>query len=701
MSMRIFGSRCPISGRRPGEGRDPAPPSFPRRWIPACAGTTPIKEVRVISSRWTGALLALFVSAAALAQPGDNTLNIRDADIRVFIETVSEITGKNFIVDPNVQGKVNVVSNRPMDAEQVYDVFESVLRVHGYVAVPAGSMVKIVPEAVAKADAGYTDDAPGPDTLVTRIIDLEHVAAAELLPLLNQLVPQSGQVSAHQGSNSLVITDRAGNLARIEAIVRRIDTGSDAAVEMITLRHANAVELARTLTLLADDPAGQAGVGSKSRVFADARTNSILLSGDPGARLRIRTLVAHLDTPLESGEGTQVYYLRYAKAEDLVPVLEQTASALTGSTGKEGEVKSVTIQAHGETNALVISASPAVYDALVSVVRQLDVRRAQVLIEGVIAEVSDEYASQLGVQWQSTAVDQRADGSLGSGVIGGTNFPGAGGPGGILGAAVNPLGVGGGLNIGYIGGTITLPGSDTPILQLGALVSALRGDGKTNILSYPNAVALDHQETQLKVGQEVPFLTGSYSNLAGVGGGTGGASPVNPFQTIERKDVGLNLTVTPHINEGDSVRLDIKLEVSSLAPNVAGASDLITNKREITTAVLVSDGAMLVLGGLVSEEIKENVNKVPALGDIPVLGNLFRYRNTNRIKRNLMVFLKPTILRDPAIESAISSEKYNFIRAEQLELRDRGAIQARPEHYPVLPEWRPPMPLPPGEGAPR
>ncbi len=640
----------------------------------------------------------LLLAGGASAQPGDNTLNIRDADIRVFIETVSEITGKNFIVDPRVEGKVNVVSKRPMSEAEVYDVFESVLRVHGYAAIPAGSMIKIVPEAMAKQDGAPSRDLPGPDTLVTRIIELEHIAASELIPILAQLVPQSGQVSPHQGSNSLIITDRAGNLARVEAIIRRIDTSSDAAVEMIPLKHANAVELARTLTLLADDKTGQLNATAPAKVFADARTNSILLSGDPGARLRMRTLIAHLDTPLESGEGTQVYYLRYAKAEDLVPVLEQTAASLTGATGKEGEAKAATIQAHAETNSLVISAAPAIYDALVAVVRQLDVRRAQVLIEGIIAEVSDEYAAQIGVQWQSTAVDPRADGTLGEGVIGGTNFPGAGGPGGILGAAVNPLGVGAGLNIGYIGGTITLPGSDKPILQLGALVSALRGDGKTNILSYPNAVALDHQETQLKVGQEVPFLTGSYSNLAGTGTGSG-ASPVNPFQTIERKDVGLNLTVTPHINEGDSVRLDIKLEVSSLAPSVAGATDLITNKREITTAVLVSDGAMLVLGGLVSEEIKENVNKVPALGDIPLLGNLFRYRNTNRIKRNLMVFLKPTILRDPALESSISSEKYNFIRAEQLEMRDKREIMARPENYPVLPEWHPPMPLPVEPGS--
>ena len=649
----------------------------------------PIRRI----ARLTLCLLAAGI-ASAQAQPGDNTLNLRDADIRVFIETVSEITGRNFIVDPRVEGKVNVVSTHPMSPDEVYDVFESVLRVHGYAAVPAGSMVKIVPEAIAKQDSAPSEGTPGPDTIVTRIIKLDHVAATELLPILTQYVPQSGQVSVHQGSNSLVITDRAGNLARVEAIVRRIDTGGDSSVEMIPLKHANAVELARTLTLLADDKAGQVNATAPAKVFADARTNAILLSGDPGARLRMRTLIANLDTPLESGEGTQVYYLRYAKAEDMVPVLEQTAAALTGMTGKEGEAKSATIQAHGETNSLVISAAPAVYDALVGVVRQLDVRRAQVLIEGVVAEISDEYASKIGVQWQSTAVDQNPDGSLGEGVIGGTNFPGAGHPGGILGLATNPAGATAGLNIGYIGGTITLPGSDTPILQLGALVSALRGDGLTNILSEPKAVALDHQETQLKVGQEVPFLTGSYSGIAG-----GGATPANPFQTIERKDVGLNLTVTPHINEGDSVRLDIKLEVSSLAPNVAGAQDLVTNKREITTAVLVSDGAMLVLGGLVSEEVRENVNKVPALGDIPVLGNLFRYRDTTRTKRNLMVFLKPTILRDAALESSISNEKYNFLRAEQLRAREEREIFAPVENYPVLPEWRPPMPLPDRGGS--
>ena len=643
-------------------------------------------------------LFALCVGTAATAQTGEHTLNLKDADIRVLIATVSEITGKNFIVDPVVEGRVNVVSTQPMTAAQVYDVFESVLRVHGYAAVPAGSMVKIVPEIKAKQDGDLSGGTPGPDSLVTRIIVLQHVAAAELLPILNQLVPQTGQVTTHAGSNSLVITDRAGNIARIESIIRRIDTASDAAVEVIPLHHANASELSRTLTLLAEDKGAQASGTAPAKVFADARTNSVLLSGDRSARLRIRSMIAHLDTPLESGESTQVIYLRYAKAEDMVPLLETTAQALTGSTGAKEEAKAATIQAHAGTNALVISADPAVFRALAAVVRQLDVRPLQVLVEGVIAEVSDEFASELGVQWQSTAVDVDEDGNLTEGIIGGTNFTGPNGTGSILQAATNPLIAGTGLNLGYLGGTITLPGSDTPILQIGALVRALRGDGRSNILSEPKAVTLDHHEAQLKVGQEVPFLTGAYANLSGTGGP--GASPVNPFQTVERKDVGLVLTVTPHINEGDSVRMDIKLEVSSLAPPVIGASDLITNKREVNTAVLVTDGTMLVLGGLISEELKENVSKVPALGDIPVLGNLFRYRSSSKIKRNLMVFLKPTILRDPVTEADVSSARYNYIRAEQMRMRELRENMTRPEQQPLLTPWAAPQLLP-EPGTPR
>jgi general secretion pathway protein D len=635
--------------------------------------------------------------ATSLATPvnGKHTLNLKDADIRVLIATVSEITGRNFIIDPRVEGKVNVVSTQPMDAEEVYAVFESVLRVHGYAAVTSGRMVKIVPEVIANQDGSALVGEGGPDTIVTRVIPLRHVAAAELIPILRPLIPQQGNLAAHQGSNALIVSDRAGNLARIEQLIRRIDTASDTAVEMIPLEHANAAEVARTLTLLTEDKTA-ALTGAQPRIFADARTNSILLSGDPSARLRMRALVSHLDTPLESGESTQVIYVRYGKAEELVPLLEATAATLTEQSGAKDAPRSATIQAHAETNALVVTADPAVFRAIASIVRQLDVRRAQVLIEGVIVEVGDEFATEIGVQWQSTNLEADADGNItNSGFLGGTNFPGLIQPG-IVGLAANPGAVGGGLNIGYVGGTITLPGSDTPILQIGALVTALKQDGGTNILSQPSIVTLDHQEAQIKVGQQVPFVTGQFTNT-----GSGSSQPENPFQTINREDVGLVLKVTPHVNEGDSVRLDISQQISSLAPNPAGAVDLVTNNREIDTSVMVSDGAMLVLGGLISDEVRETVRKVPALGDIPVLGNLFRYRREDRTKRNLMVFLKPSILRDEALESAISSDKYNFIRARQLEKRIKPGFVLPDNDQPLLPElpWSTPLRLPEKAGG--
>jgi len=646
------------------------------------------------------AAVLLSVSIALSAQPGEHTLNLKDADIRVFIATVSEITGKSFIIDPRVEGKVNVVSTKPMNAEDVYRTFESVLRVHGFAAIASGNMVKIVPDLVAKQDGDVSSvSSGGPDALVTRVIELKHVSANEMLPILTQLVPQSGQVSPVAGANALVITDRAGNLARVEAIIRRVDQASDAAIEVIPLQHASASEVARTLSLLGDDKSPAAVAGTPTRVFADARSNSVLLSGDRAARVRMRTLIGHLDTPLENSDSTNVVYVRYAKAEELIGLLEQTAATLTGQSGEAGAAKKASIQAHAETNALVITADPAVFRGLAAVIRQLDIPRAQVLIEGVIAELSDEYAREIGVQWQSTNLKNNADGSIGEGYIGGTNFPGQGGAGGIIGAALNPASVGSGLNLGYVGGTITLPGQKDPILQIGALVRALGGDGRNNILSNPSVVTLDNQETELSVGQEVPFIQGEFTtNVANPTGGDSAAGLLgNPFRTIERKEVGLKLTVTPRINEGDSVRMDIKLESSSLAPTPAGASDLITNKRTLSNSVLVPDQNMLVLGGLISNETRENVSKVPGLGDIPVLGNLFRYRSSNVLKRNLMIFLKPTILRDRATENAVSNEKYNFIRTQQIQARERTDNLTRQTDNAVLPPLPPPPPREEGD----
>jgi len=620
---------------------------------------------------------------------GRHTLNLKDADIQALIATVSEITGRNFIVGPNVQGKVTVVSARPMKPDEIYDVFLSVLRVHGFAAVPAGSMVKIVQETTAQQDGSTGVNglaARATDELVTEIVPVRHVSAAELVPILRPLMPPGAQMVAHATSNSLVVSDRAGNVQRLADIVRRIDTVSDAEVEVIPLRHANASEIARTLTLLAEDKGGQAGAES-ARVFADARTNSVLLSGAKNGRLKLRALIAHLDTPLDSGGDTQVIYLHYASAKDLVPILQGVASTLTGvappsakGEGGGGSAAPATIQAHAETNSLVISAPPAIFRSLEAIVRQLDIRRNQVLIEAVIAEVADQTASEIGVQWQMPL------GKEGRHVVGGTNFNGTSPGNNIIAAAQNPLGVGNGLNLGYIDGTVTI-GRNT-VFQLGALVTALRGDGKSNILSTPSVLTLDNQEAEIKVAQEVPFLTGQYSTNAVTATASGTASNgiTNPFQTIERKDVGLVLKVKPQINVGDSVRLDIHQEVSSIAPNVSGAVDIVTNKRELTTSVLVKDDALLVLGGLIDNQAKDNVQKVPALGDIPLIGNLFRYRTNDRSKKDLMVFLHPKILRDAASEAAVSSEKYNYMRTEQLQMRQQDwPITPRSER-PMLPE---------------
>ncbi len=650
------------------------------------------------------AIVLLFSAPLVLAQPhaaapskhADSklqTLNLKDADIQTLIATVSEITGKNFIVGPNVQGKVTVISNKPMKPDEIYDVFLSVLQVHGYAAVPSGSMIKIVPEVMAQQNAsGGLNGAANhePDQIVTQIVPVKHVSAMQLVPILRPLMPQGAQLIAHAASNSLVISDRAGNVKRMISIIHRIDTVSDAGVEVIPLHHASAVELARTLTQLAETKGAESA--DQPRVLADERTNSILLAGGKNGRLRMRALIAHLDTPVANGGDTQVVYLNYADAKELVPILQGVAATLTGETppGKGGKTgaggaqsgSTATIQAHEGDNALVISAPPAVFRSLDSVIRELDIRRAQVLIEAVIAEVSDETANELGIQWQVPVGDT-------SHVVGGTNFTGNSPGNNILNATVGlnsssgPVStVGNGFNLGYLS-SVTVNG--TKLLSLGALVSALRSDGRNNVLSTPSIMTLDNQEAMIKVAQEVPFVTGSYTtNTGGTTGSTTGIG--NPFQTIQRKDVGLTLTVTPHINSGDSVRLDIHQEVSNLLPPVQGAVDLVTNKRELKTTVMIKDDSLLVLGGLISDNVKDNVQKVPALGDIPLIGNLFRYRSNDHVKQDLMVFLHPKILRDAATEASLSQEKYNYLRTQQLQMRENRETITPRTQQPMLPE---------------
>ena len=632
---------------------------------------------------------ALLVSGSAMAQ--DHRLNLQDAKIQTLIATVAEMTGKNFVLDPRVKDvTVNVISNKAMTAEEIYELFESILKVHGFAAVPSGDFTKIMPEGPARQDAIPNITGKGvyaQDTLVTRVVEIEHVPAADLVTLLRPLVPQSGHIVAHPGSNVLLISDRAGNVERMLQIIRRIDTTNESDIEVIPLSHANASEVVRTINLLSEGRNPTAGTGPKA--IADERTNSVLLSGDPSVRLRLKTLITHLDTPLESGGDSQVVYLRYASAEALLPILSNVARSLQVAVSSSGE-DPTNIQAHAETNSLIISAPPAIFRSLASVIRQLDIRRRQVLVEAIIVEVSDDFAREIGVQWQASEINSLND----SGAVGGTTFPSAIGQGrGINSVATGDSGLfnlgalGAGLNLGYLSGSINVQtGTDadgnaifSQVPQLSALVSALDADVDSNVLSTPSIMTLDHQEAIINVGQEVPFVTGSFTNS-----GTAN-SAVNPFQTIDRKDVGLTLTVTPHINEGDTVIMDIIQEVSSLSAQ-SGAVDLITNKRELSTTVMVPDGQILVLGGLIDDTVQETIQKVPALGDIPLLGNLFRFRSTKSVRRNLMIFIRPYILDDPASMNSISGAKYNFMRAQQADTRENYEGMLPEDKLPLLPK---------------
>jgi len=646
-----------------------------RFWVPGRRGGS-------AGLRWL-ALLAAALVWFQVAHADTVTLNLKDADIHALIGTVAEITGKNFIVDPRVKGKVTVISSHPMNSDEVYQVFLSILQVHGFAAVPSGAAIKIVPDIKAKQDAIPTSSAAKPgkgDEMVTRVVQVHQVSAAQLVPILRPLVPQQGHLAAYPATNVLIISDRADNVDRLASIIHTIDQSSDNTIEVVPLKHAAAEQVVHILNSLTRSQAAQGKGGGPGgpTVMADDRTNSVLIGGDRAERLRLRAIIAKLDGPEARGGATHVIYLKYAKAKDLVDVLTGVSSSLTkgkakgkaaggGAAGQED----VTINADEAANALVITAPPDVYRSLETVVHKLDLRRAQVLVEAVVAELSSDKAAELGIQWRSTSD------LSGSGVIGGTNFSTGTS---INQVAQNPLNTGDGLSIGYFNGTSSVFGTD--FLNVGALLRALSGDTSTNILSTPSIVTMDNQEAQIVVGQNVPIVTGSFTNTGAAQGS------VNPFQTIQRQDVGLTLKVKPQINEGDAIRMDIDQEVSSVVPGSTGsAQGIVTNKRSIKTSVMVNDGQMVVLGGLIDDHLSENIQKVPGLGDIPVLGELFRYRKTTKNKRNLMVFLHPVIIRDPALDARISSGKYNYMRAKQLDLRhSKSGVSLMPrERLPLLP----------------
>jgi general secretion pathway protein D len=629
--------------------------------------------------------IIIFLPAAVVAE--EVTLNFKRMDINQLIELISEVTHQTFIVDPRVKGEITVISNQPMNSDQVYEVFLSILSVHGFTAIPTGNVTKIVPDNLAKSQNTpvlLDNETLAGDSIITQVVSIQHVSAAQLIPLLRPLIQQQGHLVAYPENNTLVISDQASNVQRLLKIIRRIDQVSDEEIEVIALEHASAAEVVRVLTSLEQKTTAATGTTSPSTnistLVADERTNSVFISGDPATRLRLRTLITHLDTPVKTVGNTQVIYLRYAQAVDLANVLkgitdsiEKTETKDTKKTTKD--TLKTNIQADESTNSLVITAIPAVMRNLKEVIQQLDVRRAQVLVEAIIAEVSNDIARELGVQWMTYGTQNTSP--VGVSNFDNTNLK-------IVDLAATGYQISQNRNINLpslnAGAFLGLGNfNHSSVLNFAVLLQALSTDTNTNVLSTPSLLTLDNQEAEIHVGQNVPFVTGQYTNTGVTG------SVTNPFQTIQREDVGIKLKVKPQINEGNAVKLEIEQEVSSIGRSNVATTDIVTNKRTIKTTVIVEDNNMVVLGGLIDEDLQQTTQKVPGLGDLPLIGGLFRSQITNKIKRNLMVFLHPVIVRDATSEHIISSDKYSYMRTRQIEQQAQGLPLVKEHEIPILP----------------
>jgi general secretion pathway protein D len=637
----------------------------------------------------------LSASLVSAQQAQRITPNFKDADITQIAEAVSAATGKNFIIDPRVRAQVTMLSSTAMSPEAFYEAFLSILQVYGFIAVPSGNVVKILPDTNARTLPAI--DLPDrvsatSDEIVTQVIDVRNVNAPALVPILRPMIPQYGHLVAYPASNILIITDRASNVNRMMRIIRRIDQVGNQDVEIVPLQNAGAAEVVRVVNSLYQGAA--AAEGTAVKVVADDRSNSVLIGGDQTQRLRLRALIAHLDTPLEAGGDTRVRYLHYANAEKLAPKLKEQmtgiAAAAAGpaaqgaASAAQSADKNAMVWADPTNNALIITAPAKTMRAIMAIVDKLDIRRPQVLVEAIIADVDYNKDAELGVNWAAYSND-------------GSNVP--------AGAFVSPIG---GTSIVDLAGAVQNPANvSTTLLQgttlgvgriavsglnFAAIVRAIRTDTNNNIIATPSAMTMDNQEAELKVAQEVPFITGQYTanNTAVVGGA------VNPFQTIQREEVGTILKITPTISaEGSQVMLKISIESSSLGQKPAGAVDLVTNKRTVSTTVLIEDGGIVVLGGLIEDDTSKGESRVPYLGNIPLLGLLFKTRNQTSAKSNLMIFIRPKIMRD-ANQAAYETElKYNYMQEQQHPL-----FHTSPSDQPPLLPGVPPGKLPPLPPAP-
>ena len=641
------------------------------------------------------ALIQSLVLFMALCVPHasaqDFTVNLKDTDIQEFIEFVADVTETTIVVDPSVKGKIKVISSKPVSKAELYDLFLSILDVHGYTAVRSGAVVRVIPNKNARSSP--VDVISGTSDInaeyVTQVIRLDNVSAAKLIPVLRPLVPQQAHMAAYAPSNAIIISDIRANIDRMEKIIPSMDQSAVKETEIIKLRYGVSTDVVEMLKTLEKSRAGEGADASKeATLVADKRTNSVVVTADELSIERIKSLVDYLDIPLEQSGNVRVMYLEYADATEVAEVLTRVMQNLSrlddeasGRSRAANSAKS-TIEADAGTNSLIITADTDEMAALESVIARLDIRRAQVLVEAIIVEMEIVEGRELGLQWlfandsglygsniSSSSAQQARNAAIAQAII----------PEDSASEDIGVRDLAGALS--QVPGTTFGWGVVDEGLTMSVILNALESQGNANILSTPSLLTLDNEEAFITVGQQVPFVTGSYTN-------TGAANGVaNPFQTIQRENVGVTLQVTPQINEGDSVVMDIVQEVSSISQQVLSASDVITNERKIETKVLAKDGDIVVLGGLVKDDVQDSQQGVPLLSDIPVLGRLFRSDVVSVTKSNLLVFIRSTIIRDDADLAGATAEKYRYIRDQQRERRARGLRFLDDSVMPVLPSW--------------
>ena len=595
-------------------------------------------------------------------EAGSGAVNLRNADIGLFIESIAELTGKNFIIDPRVKGKVTVISNADLDQNEMYELFLSVLNVHGYVTLPIGNAIKIVPNVNSRfgGDGSTAKDSENLEALVAQVITITQASAIELVPVLRPMLPAEAHLVAITNSNKLLVISSAHHADRLAKVVNLLDNPISVENKVMTLQNAQAVDVANILAKLQQTESG--ALLRLATIVPDERTNSLVILQARAIAPAIEQIIHSLDKPNATISRTQtikVIYLEYADATKLAPIIERVASGNIvmpkvakgeGQAATQNAVQEpliTTVQAEPELNALVISTPPETLPLLEKLVSDLDVRRAQVLVEAVIAELSSSQAEELGIQWALKGLN----------TLGATSFSDKGNN--LINLGTSTAIPGSGLTLGVA----SLSSSGNGIA---GLIRAISSNSNSNIVATPSLVTLDNKEAEIVVGSNVPFVTGQYTNA----GSGSDSSTTNPFQTIKRENVGVKLKIKPKINQGDAITLSISQEVSSVANQSTVTSDIVTNTRTIQTSVIANDKDLIILGGLIDDQLVDNHEKVPFLGDLPVIGGAFRYTKSTIQKRNLMVFIRPTIIRDAAMLESLSHEKYQFLRAQQVLLNE-------------------------------